>query len=140
MAKLKIAVGTVVVAGVGTALMLEHQAQARLREHNRALQQQVEQLARQAEGQSNLVTEADAGGSLPEEQFRELLRLRGEVGLLRQQKAEWEKLRAENRYLRSAATSQGSGTASQPQKDYLPKESLAFAGYADPDSAMHSYR
>jgi len=137
-AKLKIAVGTVVVAGLGTTLILEHQAQARLREHSRALQQQVKQLARQAEGQSNLVIEANAGGSLPEEQFRELLRLRGEVSLLRQQKAEWEKLRAENRHLRTAAAVQGSGAASQPEKDYLPKESLAFAGYADPESAMQS--
>ncbi|MHB9009260.1 MAG: hypothetical protein ACYDC1_20310, partial [Limisphaerales bacterium] len=45
MAKLKIAVGTVVVAGLGTTLVLEHRALARLSEQNAALQAELGQFA-----------------------------------------------------------------------------------------------
>ena len=43
--KLKIAAGIIIAAGVGTTILLEHQAQTRLRDDNAALHQQVETLA-----------------------------------------------------------------------------------------------
>jgi RNA polymerase sigma factor (sigma-70 family) len=49
MTHLKVAVGAVVVAGLGTTLVLEHQALTKVREQNYVLQQQVEQLAGQTE-------------------------------------------------------------------------------------------
>ena len=78
---------TIVVAGVATPLFIQHQAQVKLREENQSLRQEVEQLAQlQGENQrlSNLVVQANSS------QFpsNELLRLRGEVGLLRRQNAE----------------------------------------------------
>lgn len=49
MTKSQVVVSAVVVAGLGTALVVEHQTSAKLREQNRALQAQVEQWAAQAE-------------------------------------------------------------------------------------------
>jgi hypothetical protein len=75
---------------------------------------------------------------LPEDQLRDLLRLRGEVALLRRQKSEFEMAQAANSPLRAGSSNQENNAASQASPDYLPKESLAFAGYDNPDSAMRS--
>jgi len=104
MSKLGITVGALAVVGVATALLIEHQAQARLRERNQALRQQVEHLARLKAGSrplSPLVLQSHLTSSLPGEQWRELLRLRGELGVLRQEKAEVVRLRADNSRMRS---------------------------------------
>lgn len=100
MTKLGIVAGAFVVVGVVAAL-LERQAQTELRQQNQALQQKIEQLA-QLGAQSQPVAgpinrnPAPAGG-----QSVELLKLRGEFGLRRQEKAELGKLQADNRRLRS---------------------------------------
>ena len=104
MTKLGIAVGALAAVGVATAFLLEHQAQARLRERNLALRQQVEHLARLKAGShplSPLVLQSHITSSLPGDQWRELLRLRGELGVLRQEKAEVARLQADNSRLRS---------------------------------------
>jgi hypothetical protein len=49
MTKFQIGVSAVVVAGLGTTLVLEHQTSAKLREQNQALQTQVERLTLPAE-------------------------------------------------------------------------------------------
>jgi hypothetical protein len=142
MSKGKIALGAgLVVAGILVALA--HRATKELRTENRALQQQVGQLARLGEEHqrlSNLVAQARDRASLPEDEFRELLRLRGEIGGLRSQRDEVEKLRAENLRLRSAQTTLNPAalTPSAPTRDYLPKDSWAYVGYADPESALQS--
>jgi hypothetical protein len=142
MPKAKIALAAVLV-GSGILLVFEHQATRKLREKNQAMQQQVEQVARLGEENrrlSNLVARASNPVSLPEDQLRELLRLRGEAGPLRRQEAEVEKLQAENSRLRAAQTNR-SPTALAPATsapDYLPRESWAFVGYGDPDSALQS--
>ena len=139
-------ISTVLVAGVGTTLVLEHQTQAKLRQENGALQQQVGQLAQFAEEnqrRSNLLAKGNDNSSVVTDPLQELLRLRGEVGALRQQKGELDKLRAENRGL----SSQQAGQSARPLPPAerwpnvlreLPKESWTFAGYADPDSALQS--
>src|ERR1039458_8956353 len=134
MPKAKIALAAVLV-GSGILLVFEHQATTKLREKNQAMQQQVEQVGRLGEENqrlSNLVAQASNPASLPQDQLRELLRLRGEVGPLRRQKAEGEKLRAENSRSPTALTPSASA------QDYLPRESWAFLGYGDPDSALQS--
>ena len=142
MPKAKIALAAVLVGG-GILLVFEHQATTKLREKNQAMQQQVEQVGRLGEENqrlSNLVAQASNPASLPKDQLGELLRLRGEVGPLRRQKAEGEKLRAENSRLRAAPTNR-SPTALTPSAsapDYLPRKSWAFVGYGDPDSALQS--
>ena len=105
MAKLKIALGVAVAAGVGTTLVLEHQALTKLRAENQALQQQVEQLTLQVEAHprpSNLAAQADNPASLGQKQLQELNRLRGTIGALRPPTNELAKLRAANRQLRAA--------------------------------------
>ena len=139
-------ISTVLVAGVGTTLLLEHQTQATLRQENGALQQQVGQLPQFAEENqrlSNLLAKGNDNSSVVTDQVQELLRLRGEAGALRQQKGELDKLRAENRGLSSQQAGQSARPLSPAERwpnvlRELPKESWTFAGYADPDSALQS--
>ena len=104
MTKLQVVVSAVVVAGLGTTLVVEHQTLTKLREQNEALQQQVEQLARQAQARSpNLVAPTDPSASLGQKQLQELNRLRGKVHALRPLTNDLAKLQVENHQLRTAA-------------------------------------
>src|SRR5215469_4653600 len=80
--KLKLAVaGALVVAGIATPLVLQHQARAKLDEQSRKLEEQaqrVSQLEAENERLSNMVAQAGTGSGLPAEHSSELLRLRGE--------------------------------------------------------------
>ena len=92
---------------------------------------------------SNLVAQASRSQSLPDDQSRELLRLRGEAGVLRRQTKELETLRAENRQahaaLESGLKTQSAGAAgAAATADYWPRDSWAFAGYASPDAALQT--
>lgn len=92
MSKLKVGlVGAVVVAGVATPLVIQHQSQQNLRAENLGLRQKNVQLAEQikplaAENArlSNLIAQARDSQPLAPSQSNELLRLRGEVARLRQ--------------------------------------------------------
>jgi len=145
--KFKIAVSTVVIAGIGTTLVLEHQALTKLREQNRALQAQLGQFALIAQDHqrlSNLLAQATVKSSLPEDQFRELLKLRGEVGLARRLAQENPKLRSENTKLRSAAKVVNEPPPKEPEdpaeaefqketqrrKDYQSQWGMMFQMYA----------
>jgi RNA polymerase sigma factor (sigma-70 family) len=83
--KLKFAIGAIVVAGVATAFVLLNQAQKNLRAENKLLRQQIAQLQTDNESLSNRLAVAANSKSLSDEQFNELLKLRGEVTRLRQQ-------------------------------------------------------
>lgn len=128
-----------VIAGVGVTLVLEHQALTKLREQNQVLQQQVEQLTRQAEERqrrSNLNVQASEPASLRQEQLRDLNRLRGEVGALRPQTNELARLRAENRQLRAATDEPDDPVEAefkqqtQVRVDHLKQWGLSFILYA----------
>jgi hypothetical protein len=60
-----------------------------------------------------------------------------EVGQLRNQKSELDKLRTENRQLHAARDARVASPSDAAQ-DYFPKESWSFAGYADPESTLQS--
>jgi RNA polymerase sigma factor (sigma-70 family) len=87
MTKLKFGlVSALAVVGVATPLVIQHQANLRLRAENQLLRQQSEQLgplAAENERLSNLVSRPDPSPSLPDGQRSELLRLRGESTRLR---------------------------------------------------------
>jgi RNA polymerase sigma factor (sigma-70 family) len=96
---LKFAVGALTIASVTAAFVVQNQAQTKLRADNGALQQQLAQvqagnatLASQLAAVSNSVSQS-------RDRFNELLKLRGQVGLLQRQAADAEKLRAENQRL-----------------------------------------
>lgn len=79
---------TITVASTVTLWVIEHQARIQLRDENQSLRRQVEQVAlltAENERLSNQVARAPQVAPLPDAPYRELLRLRGEVGLLRQQ-------------------------------------------------------
>ena len=103
-AKLKLAIGAIAVAGTAAAFVNQQHVQTRLRAQNQSLQRQVAQLQTDNESLSN--RQADAGGAqkLSDDQFNELLRLRGEVGMLRQQTNELAKLREQNQKRQRMAT------------------------------------
>jgi cell division protein FtsL len=101
MTKLKLGLSALVVAGAATALLVQHQAQEQLRTDNQALTQQLTQLQIDSESLSNRLASAGDSKKLPDEQFNELLKLRGEVGVLRRQVGELAKLRADNQRLQA---------------------------------------
>jgi RNA polymerase sigma factor (sigma-70 family) len=91
--KIKLGISALVVAGAATALVVQHQAQTELRDQSESLRQQIAQLQTNNESLSNrLAAAADAkpssAQSLPDGQSNELLKLRGEVGVLQRQASE----------------------------------------------------
>jgi RNA polymerase sigma factor (sigma-70 family) len=77
--------GALVVASVLTPLAIQQQAHAKLLDQNSALQQHADRLAQlhgENERLSNLLVRPEIVQTAPNEQFREVLRLRGEAGRL----------------------------------------------------------
>jgi RNA polymerase sigma factor (sigma-70 family) len=103
--KLKLAAGTLAVACVTTALVVQHQAEAKLRSENGTLQQQLAQLKKQNEDISNSVLDAQNTQALSQEQLSELLKLRSQVGDLNRQLAEAAQARANPAATQSIETS-----------------------------------
>jgi hypothetical protein len=132
--------------GVMSWLAVEHQSRLRLGQENRALRQQLGQLASLVAENgrlSNLVARASHSQSLPDEQLRELLRLRGEVGVLRQQGKELEALLEENGRARIALatcfnTRSAGAVGAAATAEYWPRDAWAFVGYASPEATLQS--
>jgi len=87
MTKLKIAlIGAMAVAVLATPAIIQHQSVSKLRDENRAMRLQMDQLASIQSDNSRLSNDVErlrATASERDNQTRELARLRGEVGLLR---------------------------------------------------------
>ncbi len=92
---LKAGIVALALASAATACIVSHQAQVRLREENQTLQQQIAQLQSDSADFSNRLAEAAGTKKLSDDQFNELLQLRGEVGMLRNQTNEMGKLRSQ---------------------------------------------
>ena len=132
--------GVMVVAGIAASLVIEQSSRAKLIEKAGTARQQAEhfaQLSADNERLSNLVARAASPQALPPDQFRELLRLRGQIGVLRQGVAEQAQLKAANQQLRAGRTaSEQELAAARAAPNFWAKEQLAFAGYADPEAAL----
>ena len=115
---------------------------ATLRKENRTLQKQVESMAQRAEepARTEDVSSSRDAVSLSEKQMSELLRLRGEVGLLRE---ELRKNKSEVETLRSAAAKSANvpiiPAATGAAGESFLKESWTFAGYATPEAALQTW-
>ncbi len=124
-------------AAVATPLVIQHRSLVRMRVDNESLRQQIAQADQQTtdnELQSDLVAEANSAGTLPPDQFRELLRLRGEVGLLRNRTNELEKLIV-------SRANQRQPPPHPPElrpEDNFPRASWKFAGYGTPEATFQS--
>lgn len=121
MNKLKIVLGFLVIAGVVAFLIFRGHVQVRVHENDEALLRQSERIAQlvsENERLSNLVVSANSTStvSASSEPSRELLRLRAEVGLLRQQTNDLRALRQNNDTLSQAVA--------ESQTNQLPAEDL----------------
>jgi len=141
MTKLKGAVLGALLVGTGTTLVLQHQSNARLRDENLSLLQKYGQftgLQTENARLSNLLANARQAESVSRDQLSELLRLRGEVALARNQRADLDNTREENRRSRSAGAVAAPQQEAAPAQDDFPKETWTFAGYATPEAAFQS--
>jgi hypothetical protein len=89
--KMKFAIALLILAGA-VIIWLQFQTQKNLRAENESLRQQIAQLKMDEENLSNRLTDTNDSKKLLDEQFNELLKLRGETGLLRQRTNELAKL------------------------------------------------
>ena len=137
MSKLKLTiVGALALAGVATPLVVNYQHRARLQQENESLREnlaRLSQLARENERLSNALQLAQSAQSVARDQQRELLRLRSEVGGLREEKRQWDSLKAQQ-----AANLKAADTARPNQPERIPRAAWAFAGYSSPEAALES--
>jgi RNA polymerase sigma factor (sigma-70 family) len=117
--KLKLALTTLVFAGAATTMVIQHQSQKMLSEENESFRQQITQLKAGNESLSSLAAQSNKPASLPGDQFDELLRLRGEVGVLRAQITDIARLRRENQNLLSKIAAQADPTNQVSAEDQL---------------------
>jgi hypothetical protein len=133
-------VGVIAVTGIAGSLVIRHTGQVKLRERAEASRQQAEEMARlsaENERLSNLVARTVSSQALPPDQLRELLKLRGQIGLLRQAVGEQAQLQAANQQLRAGlATAEQQLAEARAAPNFWAKEQLAFAGYAEPEAAL----
>lgn len=139
-------ISAIIVASIATPWLIQHRAEGSLQQKDESIRAQAGRLA-QLTGEnndlSNRLAQAKAPPGLSQEEFSELLRLRGEVGQLRQTLAEMEKLRAANQKLLAAKS--GKKTSNDPALangrngvEFWAKDQLAFAGYGSPEAALKS--
>jgi hypothetical protein len=133
------------VASVAAPLLVQHYARVQWREREALLRQQAGRFAELlAENKrlSNLAAQT-SGSALSSDQFSELMKLRAEIGRLRQDASEVARLRAAHQQL-LAASKNSEPQASPPPPDpqtvlaYWPKTQLTSAGYADPTSGLET--
>jgi hypothetical protein len=127
-AKIKpILLSLVALAAVATLLVMQHRAEMDLRHENESLRRQLDQLS-QLQAENNLFSNqlAQIQQRPPaQDEHRELLRLRGEVGLLREQSNQVLTLREEVARLRGQVAA---GSTSPVQSPSATKE-LANISY-----------
>jgi len=92
--------------GAAMLIVIQYEAQIKLRAENESLTQQLAQLKTDNESLSNRLAATGDSKSLSSAQLNELLKLRGEVGMLHQRTNELGKLWQENQQLRSQITTQ----------------------------------
>jgi RNA polymerase sigma factor (sigma-70 family) len=128
--------GAVLIAGVAVPLLVQHQAQARLRDGDEALRQRAGQLSRLIAENERLAVLA-ANASLSTQQLNDLQKLRAEIGPLRQQANEVAQLQQENRRLRAKTGQDQPKTPMQIKEEAVAKLSfgkswvIGFYQYAE---------
>jgi len=131
------AISALIIAGVATPLVIQHQSLTRLRDDNRTLVEQNRQLGEllTEHGRlTNLLAQAERKKSLSEEQLRELSRLRGEVNLLRKESQELAKLRLQQKQNAPSSESNPPGN-----KKMLAADAWADVGMETPENALQTF-
>jgi cell division protein FtsB len=121
MSKSQAGLGVVVVAGAAAIIFLQYQTGQKLRAENEDLSQQIASLKSDN-------SDAPSANSQPTGEDRsELLRLRGEVGMLRAQTNQIAKLQNQNQQLREAFTNLAQQKQQQQPPDLEEAKQQAFA-------------
>lgn len=132
------------VASFAAPLAIWRHAQARWLEQDGLLRERAGRLTGLSAENHRLsrLAEQAKGPSLSDQRLREVLRLRGEIGLLRRMAGEAAQLRAMNQQLEAARTNPSRELSAPPPDAVIlarwPKGQLAFAGYADPAAALET--
>ena len=134
--------GAVALIGLATGLALEHQTRLELGEERQALQQQLDRvtdLLAENERQAGVIAAANPARTPASDPSTELLRLRAEVGALRQVTNELERASNENTEAHAALDHYQSEAAPKAATaDFWPRDSWNFAGFGSPDDALRS--
>jgi hypothetical protein len=136
-----IIVGLSAATGVVMTVAVERRSAKQQVAQTERLKEQASRIAQAAAEKarlSNLVARVTTQ-TLSPEQLRDLLRLRKEVGELRQLEGKKAQLEATNARLREMERkSQETLARARALPNYWPKDQLAFAGYAEPASTVRS--
>jgi RNA polymerase sigma factor (sigma-70 family) len=113
--QIKLGLSALVAAGVATTIIIQHQIQARLRDENQSLRQQLVQLQNSNDDLSNRIADLNGSQKMSNEQLQDLLRLRSEVGMLRRRTNELGKAQAslEHSLAQQAAPQETNSVADQ---------------------------
>lgn len=137
-------VGPALVVFLAIGLVTQREARIKAETEHTALEQQLEilhSIAAENAQLSNLIARANVSKPLPADDSHELLRLRAEVTALRQQTASLPSAVTENREVHAPSDRSARGTNAvnpTPSADYWPRDSWAFAGYANSDATLQS--
>jgi hypothetical protein len=131
--------GAILLASLTSILLMERHAQSQWREREELLREQAGKRAELAEENKSLtgIVAQTTNSVLSREEFRELLKLRGEIGSLRKSAGDLAELRLTHRELLAAIKNR-----EMPEEEaalaYWPKAQLTPAGYADPEAALQT--
>jgi hypothetical protein len=136
-------VGVLAVGGIAASLVIQQAGRAKLSvqaEASRKRADQIAQLSAENESLSNLAARVGSPRGLPPDDLRELLKLRGQIGLLREAAREQAQLETANQQLRAvqADYSEQQLAAARAAPNFWAKEQLTFAGYGDPEATLKS--
>jgi RNA polymerase sigma factor (sigma-70 family) len=145
MTKLQLGLGAIVIGSLAVTVAIQHQTEGKMSEENQALRRQAAGLAGDNESLSNRLAQVRP---LPpaDDRLRELLRLRGEVGRLRQQTNLLGKLQEENRRLQSGVETSAKEQAVAAAKYFAHRDSIvnalkivgtAFRIYANDNNGLY---
>lgn len=124
------------VLSVAAPFVVRHRTEAGLAEMENTLTEQAKEITRRSATKPTPPPPIAQGGSqLSNEELRELMRLRSEVGRLREAAAETVKLRAAQS---SAAVSSSARTEEPAGPNYWPKDQLANVGFGTPEAATQT--
>jgi RNA polymerase sigma factor (sigma-70 family) len=116
MTKIQLGLGAIVVAGLAATVAIQQQTASKMGGEIQALRLQLTGLAADNESLSNRLGQVRAPSPLAGDQFRELLRLRGEVGRLRDTTNLFGKLQQENRHIQASALDSTAEQSSEADK------------------------
>jgi RNA polymerase sigma factor (sigma-70 family) len=140
MSKLKLSiVSGLLLAGLATPLVIQHQNLSHLRQENASLQQRARHATAFESENAVLATqlaEARQTQGLNKAQLSELLRLRGEVGLLRRDSQELARLRAGTN---PSAQTAPAPDRSRPSSEFLAATAWANVGADEPAAALQTF-